>query len=73
MKAHEAASRIPDPHTSPRATCLTVLWDHYEILKNTERFFSLSTYKNAASEIMTGGIRLNFLTFLLKKSDDDRP
>ena len=53
MKAHEAARRIPDPHTSPTAA-LKVLIDHYEILENTKRFISLSTDKNAASEIMTG-------------------
>ena len=53
MKAHEAANKIPDPHTSPSATCWKVLWKHCEILRNTERSLSLSTNKKPAIEIMT--------------------
>ena len=71
MKAHEAASRIPDPITSPRAA-LKVLWDHYEILENTERFISLNTDKNATSEIMTGNNLkklLNLLPLRVRMSD----
>ena len=53
MKAHITVSIIPDPYTSSTAA-LKVLRDHYEILEHTERFISLSTDKNAASELMTG-------------------
>ena len=49
MKEHITASIIPDPYTSSTAA-LKVLRDHYEILEHTERFISLSTDKNAASE-----------------------
>ena len=53
MKAHKAASIIPDPYTSSTAA-LKVLQDHYEILEHTERFISLSPKKDAAEELMTG-------------------
>ena len=64
MKAHEAANKIPDPHTSPSATCWKVLWEHCEILRNMERFLSLSTDKNAASEIVTGRNLMTLLDLL---------
>ena len=37
MKAHEAASIIPDPHGSPTAA-LKVLRAHAEVLENSNRF-----------------------------------
>ena len=64
MKAHEAANKIPDPHTSPSATCWKVLWEHCEILRNMERFLSLSTDKNPASENITGRNLMTLLDLL---------
>ena len=53
MEAHEAASLIPDPYEYPEAA-LKVLRAHYKILQHTERFISMSTNMNVASEILTG-------------------
>ena len=66
MKAHITASIIPDPYTSSTAA-LKVLRDHYEILEHTERFISLSTDKNAASEFMTGENLKNCSTYFHKE------
>ena len=37
MKAHEAANKIPDPHTSRGDACWRVLCEHCKIIKNTPR------------------------------------
>ena len=66
MKAHMTASLIPDPYTSPTAA-LKVLRDHYEILQHTERFISLITDKNAASELMTVNNLRKLLDLLPKR------
>ena len=73
MKAHEAANKIPDPHTSDKYICWKVLWEHCEIIRNTEQFLSLSTDKNGASEIMTGRNLMTILDLLPRRvrQDDD--
>jgi len=51
MVAHEAASLIPDPYEYPE-TALKVLRAQYKILQHTDRFISMSTEMNVASEIL---------------------
>ena len=54
MRTHLAAGEIPDPYTTSYETCGKILEEHCEIIKNTERFLSLSTGEDAAGSILTG-------------------